>query len=231
MPLLSFDFSSPTRRDLSHTLDDDSDEPPKKWIHYLPLCGKDPLASQAPSIQWFSTRFTLIGLVTLMVAPHPSWLLILVNHYLRTLHSTSSFLFHLFVSYTLTSLAFCSLIVCVARDPGPISLLKEVSEEESASTGRDDLGLREALMATPDFDEFTPQKWCHACWGPKPERAHHCSVCRRCVLKLGRLRMSCFCYHEYSSVRPSLPMAWKQMCGRSKSKSDEITLTSLPLGS
>lgn len=123
-----------------------------------------------------------------MIAPHPSWLYFLVNHYLRTLHSPSIFLVHLFVSYTLTFLAFCSLIVCVARDPGPISLPKGVSDEDSEGTGRGDLGLQEALMATSDFDdELTPLKWCRRCWGPKPERTHHCNLCGRCVLKMGRL--------------------------------------------
>lgn len=121
-----------------------------------------------------------------MIAPHPSWLLVLVNHYLRTLHSGSSFLVHLLVSYSLTFLAFCSLIVCVVRDPGPVTLPKGVLEGESEA-GRDDLGLREALMATPDFDdELTPLKWCRKCWGPKPERTHHCNLCGRCVLKMGR---------------------------------------------
>jgi len=162
MPLLSFDFSPPTRRD-TESLEEDSDEPPKRWFHYLPLC----------------------TLIALMIAPHPSWLYFLVNHYFRTLHSPSSFLIHLFVSYTLTFLAFCSLIVCVARDPGPVSLPKGVSEEDSEGTGRGDLGLREALMATSEFDdELTPLKWCRKCWGPKPERTHHCNLCGRCVLKM-----------------------------------------------
>lgn len=141
-----------------------------------------------------------------MVAPHPSWLLILVNHHLRTLHSTSSFLVHLLVSYTLTFLAFCSLIVCVARDPGPVSL----SKGESEGTGGDDLALGEALMAAPDFDdELSPLKWCRACWGPRPERTHHCNACGRCVLKMGRPWVSSFCFHQCSLGRSSLPMARK----------------------
>ncbi|KAG9315944.1 DHHC palmitoyltransferase-domain-containing protein [Chiua virens] len=155
MPLLSFDFSMSTRD--PSTLDDE-DEPPKRWYHYLPLFGRS-IAS---------------------IAPHPSWLLVLVNHYLRSQNSTSSFFVHLAVSYTLAFLAFCSLIVCVARDPGPVTLPKGTSEEET-----DDLGLQEALIATPDFDdELTPLKWCRTCWGPKPERAHHCNICGRCVLKM-----------------------------------------------
>jgi len=27
-------------------------------------------------------------------------------------------------------------------------------------------------------------RWCRKCWAPKPERAHHCSTCGRCVLKM-----------------------------------------------
>jgi len=163
MPLLSFDFSPPSRdRDHDSWDDDFPNETRKRWFHYLPFC----------------------LLLALMIAPHPPWLLILVNHHLRTLQSTSSFLVHLLVSYTLTFLAFCSLIICVARDPGPVSLPKGVSEEGGDTSDRD-LGLREALMATPDFDdELSPLKWCRACWGPKPERTHHCNSCGRCVLKM-----------------------------------------------
>jgi hypothetical protein len=119
-----------------------------------------------------------------MVAPHPSWLLVLVNHYLRTLHSSTSFLVHLLVTYTLTFLAFSSLMVCVTCDPGPVSLEKVV-EEDSEDSGRDDFELREALMAGPDDDDLSPVKWCRKCWAPKPERTHHCTLCGRCVLKMG----------------------------------------------
>ncbi|KIJ62536.1 hypothetical protein HYDPIDRAFT_182622 [Hydnomerulius pinastri MD-312] len=120
-----------------------------------------------------------------MLAPHPSLLLVLVNHYIRTLHSTTGFLIHLLVTYTLTFLAFSSLIVCVARDPGPVSPEKPAVEEED--NDRDDaLGLREALMAGPDHDDdyLSPVKWCRKCWAPRPERTHHCGLCGRCVLKM-----------------------------------------------
>jgi len=162
-PLLSFNFSNspPTRRDAADTLDEDPDEPSKGWLQCLPL-------------------YTLL---VLMVAPHPSWLLVLVNHYLRTLHSSTSFLVHLLVTYTLTFLAFSSLMVCVTCDPGPVSLEKVV-EEDSEDSGRDDFELREALMAGPDDDDLSPVKWCRKCWAPKPERTHHCTLCGRCVLKM-----------------------------------------------
>jgi len=43
---------------------------------------------------------------------------------------------------------------------------------------------RTADVADEDDDFNSPLKWCRKCWAPKPERAHHCSVCKRCVLKM-----------------------------------------------
>ncbi|KAI6102349.1 zf-DHHC-domain-containing protein [Pisolithus croceorrhizus] len=144
--------------------DDGSDERQNGWTRYLPLC----------------------ILLALMVAPHPSLLLILVNHYLRTLHEPITFLVHLCVSYTLTFLSFTSLVICVIRDPGPVCPSKP-AQEDSQISARDEIGLREALMGPPgdtDDDEINPLKWCRKCWAPKPERTHHCSLCGRCVLKM-----------------------------------------------
>ncbi|KAI6009025.1 zf-DHHC-domain-containing protein [Pisolithus microcarpus] len=95
----------------------------------------------------FTDRLQL--LLALMVAPHSSLLLILVNHYLRTLHEPVAFLVHLCVSYTLTS--YLSLPY-----PGPVCLDKPAEEDNRISTGRNRL--------------------CRKCWAPKPERTHHCSL-------------------------------------------------------
>ena len=75
--------------------------------------------------------------------------------------------------------ACTSLIVCLARDPGP------VSSPEDAQDDNEETSFAEALTA-PLVDDFnTPDKWCKKCWAAKPERTHHCSICRRCVLKMG----------------------------------------------
>ncbi|KAJ7464670.1 DHHC palmitoyltransferase-domain-containing protein [Mycena galericulata] len=129
----------------------DPEGPVKRWYHYLPLCAA----------------------VLLILAPQPSWLYVLVDYHLQTIHQPAVFATHLLVSYTLTFMIFSSLIVCVARDPGPVML------EET----RKDAGEDEALMA-PLEDFSAPGRWCRKCWGPKPERTHHCSVCGRCVLKM-----------------------------------------------
>ena len=134
----------------------------------------------------------------MLLAPHPSWLYVLVDFHLQTMHQPLLFTIHLLVTYTLTFMIFSSLIVCVARDPGPVH--PPISQLEGAD--EEEMGLTEALMPDRDF-EF-PGKWCRKCWvrgkiwtqllktkaltkvkAPKPERAHHCSACGRCVLKMG----------------------------------------------
>ncbi|KAJ6583986.1 DHHC palmitoyltransferase-domain-containing protein [Mycena vulgaris] len=130
----------------------DPDAPVKRWYHYVPLCGA----------------------VMLILAPQPSWLYVLVDYHLQTVHQPVVFGTHLLVSYTLTFMIFSSLIVCVARDPGPVML---------EGPQNDDTDVTEALMS-PNDDLSAPGRWCRKCWGPKPERTHHCSICGRCVLKM-----------------------------------------------
>ncbi|KAF9562589.1 zf-DHHC-domain-containing protein [Agrocybe pediades] len=131
----------------------------KRWYDYLPLCGT----------------------VILLLAPHPSLLYVLVDFHLQTLHQPFTFLVHLMVTYTLSFLAFSSLIVCLAWHPGPANA---PSRAESGGDGGDEeeMSLRDALM--PDEDFSSPGKWCRKCWAPKAERTHHCAICNMCVLKM-----------------------------------------------
>lgn len=158
--------------------EEDEDSPPRRWFDYFPVCGALPLA------RWERQRLTSSHhpstvMVLMLLAPHPSWLIILIHHQLLTLRSYGWFATHLLISYTLMFLACTSLIVCLSRDPGP------VSSPENAQDDNEETSLTEALMA-PAADDFNgPGKWCRKCWAAKPERTHHCSVCRRCVLKMG----------------------------------------------
>ncbi|KAJ7630941.1 DHHC palmitoyltransferase-domain-containing protein [Roridomyces roridus] len=133
----------------------DPEAPAKRWYHYIPLCVA----------------------VLLILAPHPSWLFVLVEYHYKTLHRPVLVAVHLLVTYTLTFMIYSALIVCVARDPGPVTF-----EESEADKGRDEDGEAEALMPHEDYSQ--PGRWCRKCWGPKPERTHHCSVCGKCVLKM-----------------------------------------------
>ena len=131
--------------------------------------------------------------VVLLLAPHPSILYVLLNYHYLTLHAPYYFIAHLIIIYTLSFLAFSSLIACVARDPGPIPDVKaEEVAHDVGGGGGDDMSLEDALLSAPPSDDYTqPGKWCRICWRPKPERAHHCSQCGRCVLKMGALPVVC----------------------------------------
>ncbi|CAO3563206.1 unnamed protein product [Mortierella alpina] len=57
----------------------------------------------------------------------------------------------------------------------PGSVLDGISTEDEGSTFND------ILLEMESFTEFPPL--CKRCHLPKPERAHHCSVCMKCILK------------------------------------------------
>jgi len=142
--------------------------------------------------------------VGLLLAPHPSLLIVLVNYHIRTLHAPLTFITHVLITYTLTALAFSSLIVCVCRDPGKIT--SDVRHDHQQHGEEEEIELTQALMSHDDGDDMSvPGRWCYTCVAPKPERtraslqfhstpvsensnvkfADHCRQCGRCVLKMG----------------------------------------------
>lgn len=114
----------------------------------------------------------LCATVLLILAPHPSLLYVLIYFHLRTLHQPSLFVVHLTATYTLTFMILSSLMLCVVRNPGTTP-----AKEQETDDG--EVGVTEALMS-----DTTLGRWCRKCWAPKPERAHHCSTCGQCVLKM-----------------------------------------------
>ncbi|KAL0069088.1 palmitoyltransferase for Vac8p [Marasmius tenuissimus] len=113
---------------------------------------------ERPVRKWYHNAYLFVTVI-LILSPHPSLLYFLVNHYLKTLNAPIQFTTHLLVTYSLTFLALSSLIICVARDPGPVS----VDESEDDSNGGE-VGLSEALLDM-DEDFNSPAKWCRKCWG------------------------------------------------------------------
>ncbi|KAN0123596.1 DHHC palmitoyltransferase domain containing protein [Russula decolorans] len=172
LPLVSFEPGSlPPIRGRNaddYDTDDEDDRPgnPRRWYHYVPLC----IA------------------VLLLLAPHPSILHVLLNYHYLTLRAPLYFVAHLIIIYASSFLAFSSLIACVARDPGPVPDPKseEISGGSGGGDGEDEISIEDALLSTalPSGDYAHPGRWCRICWRPKPERAHHCSQCGRCVLKM-----------------------------------------------
>ncbi|KAI0333694.1 zf-DHHC-domain-containing protein [Cubamyces sp. BRFM 1775] len=163
-PLLELRLPTPPR--LGAVDDDDiidGERVRKRWYHYIPL---------------------LLAIV-MILAPHPSLIVIFVNYYYRVHDAPLRGLVHMCIIYLLTFLAFSSLIVLLARDPGPVTGDKGYGEEAGGSTEREDESFLEALLAPPEGEEaYGPGKWCKKCDAPKPERAHHCGSCGRCVLKM-----------------------------------------------
>ena len=131
------------------------DRPPKPWTAYIPL----------------------VIAVLLILMPQPSFVFLIINQHYRTYGAPWTAARHLVVTTILTLLTFSSLIVCCVRDPGRphIGETVEVIIPE-----------RQGLMQGKEDDDFnSSRKWCRACWAPKHERTHHCSICNRCVLKMG----------------------------------------------
>lgn len=164
LPLLNFEFDMQSWGPLSpgNTLSsspgNDDRTLVKRWYHYVPLCGTYNASNL--SIEPLLTHSNQIHLVVvlLILAPHPSLLYMLVDFHLLTMGQTYAFGIHLFVTYTLTFLAFSSLIVCIARDPGPVTMPKPIG----SSDADDDLDITEALMPPDDYSN--PSRWCRKCW-------------------------------------------------------------------
>jgi palmitoyltransferase ZDHHC2/15/20 len=94
---------------------------------------------------------------------------------------------HLVITHFITFLTFTSLIVCVARDPGPVRVPGYPGSKSGGSSGtasaarspvaesareEEELSLAEALMGSTgggvfgedDVDFSAPGKWCRKCW-------------------------------------------------------------------
>jgi palmitoyltransferase ZDHHC2/15/20 len=105
---------------------------------------------------------------------------VIVNYHLRTLHAPFAFATHLLVAYALTFLTFSSLIVCVSRDPGPVTQ----AGSRAADDGQE-IELTQALMfdQSDSDDESATGSYCFRCDAPKPERT------RTYFLSLGQSTM------------------------------------------
>eukprot|EP00927_Polykrikos_kofoidii_P034367 TRINITY_DN2916_c0_g3_i1.p1 TRINITY_DN2916_c0_g3~~TRINITY_DN2916_c0_g3_i1.p1 ORF type:complete len:291 (-),score=24.11 TRINITY_DN2916_c0_g3_i1:180-1052(-) len=73
-----------------------------------------------------------------------------------------------FAYSTLFVMSIWSHLACMLTDPGAIPLASNSSQAASTSADGAEEGTR----------------WCNKCKSNKPLKAHHCSVCRRCILKM-----------------------------------------------
>ncbi|KAM5536788.1 hypothetical protein V8D89_009506 [Ganoderma adspersum] len=160
-PLLSLHLPAPPRLGIADDDDfgDGDSKMRKRWYHYIPL---------------------LVAII-MILGPHPSLLIVFVRYHYLVHGLIFQPILHALAIYTLTFLAFSSLIVVLARDPGPVN---DKSQGEDADEGEEE-DFMQALLSHPESEEaYGPGKWCKKCNAPKPERAHHCGTCGRCVLKM-----------------------------------------------
>lgn len=185
-PLLSLELQAPIiHRSNDSDYGEDDDEPvTKRWYHYTPVaCMLSYIILEYSSNFILKDIFALpLVIVAIALTPHPSILRVLINYHLRALESPLSFGVHLIALYTLTLGIFASLFVCIMLDPGTVPSSSNVRHNLGDVDG--DVDLTEALMLS-DGDNELPGSFCFKCRAPKPERAHHCSTCGRCILKMG----------------------------------------------
>lgn len=105
-----------------------------------------------------------VGLHFVAVLPH------FVGH--RPLESLAG-LCHLAFSVFLAHGGFYNYFKCMYTPPGSPSLSEAKEKQlESLLFNRRSAGLK----------DIKHNAWCRKCEKPKPKRAHHCSICKKCIL-------------------------------------------------
>ncbi|KIY04251.1 uncharacterized protein Z520_00945 [Fonsecaea multimorphosa CBS 102226] len=111
-----------------------------------------------------------------------------------------------FLGITLYILANWSYTVAAFTDPG--SPLKSPSKSSDRSQGRYSmLPTHEPVADVSQIQSITVSstgapRFCKKCHTPKPDRTHHCSTCKRCVLKMDHhcpWLSTCLGLHNYKA--------------------------------
>ncbi|KAE9614192.1 hypothetical protein Lal_00016753 [Lupinus albus] len=146
----------------------------------------------------FCAGFRFLGSIMILfvisIVAFSYYALVVVNYgpalFIGDLHSLTAFSV-LLLFHSLLAMLLWSYFSVVFTDPGrvPSSWRPNIDEErgdtdplvESAYMGSD--LLSNELSASGD-QEYRRVRYCRKCNQFKPPRCHHCSVCRRCILKM-----------------------------------------------
>jgi len=107
------------------------------------------------------------------------------------------------VSLILFHFAFCmcqaSYFQCTYTDPGGIPLgFPEEYETKEQTTGGGESPA--AFTLTVETNKKGERRKCEKCSKVKPDRSHHCSICKRCILKMDHhcpWVNNCVGFHNY----------------------------------
>mmetsp|Transcript_19808 Transcript_19808/g.29307 ORF Transcript_19808/g.29307 Transcript_19808/m.29307 type:complete len:379 (-) Transcript_19808:185-1321(-) len=125
-----------------------------------------------------------------------TWFLLIYSQYVMTVYILKPWLgrsliglIHTFLFNSLASLCLLIQIRTMTTDPGSVSNRAEPLWETPDSGDLE--GAEKGLLVAEDRaaktdDRITNERkrWCHRCNTFKPVRAHHCSICRRCIVKM-----------------------------------------------
>lgn len=131
----------------------------------------------------------LYGVYAVTVVLLPPWMSYKSEDGVRSLSKWG--LFHSLAFCTVTVLAVVSHFQAMTTDPGsippdaePLPIDDDTSLLDAKNRGmsKSNSGEMEALKPKPR--PRPPKRICRRCKSFKPDRAHHCSICKRCILKM-----------------------------------------------
>ena len=124
-------------------------------------------------------------IILLLIAPHPSFIIIIVNYHIRTLHNPFIAFIHVIIVYTLTFLTFSSLLVCVTRDPGSVKGAhhsKPNGERYDVAESDEEL----SHLVIPDGEEESEMSLAEVLASGRSSRKP--KWCKKCMVSSFRLR-------------------------------------------
>ncbi|OUM66947.1 hypothetical protein PIROE2DRAFT_24315, partial [Piromyces sp. E2] len=90
----------------------------------------------------------------------------------------NNFVWYLLIPYnTIYILGLINFFICVFIDPGKVN--KKLTKKFKKYDTDNNIKVENKILK----EIYDQRMWCKYCSSYKPPRAHHCSICQRCVLK------------------------------------------------
>jgi palmitoyltransferase len=123
----------------------------------------------------------IYGIYTVCLILIPPWMSSLDEDGVRSISLMGHF--HRLAFTTVAVLAMSAHFKAMTTDPGAVPP-DAISPEDTNNTETQNGGETEALNSA---QHKRGKRLCRRCNSFKPKRAHHCSVCKRCIIKMDRV--------------------------------------------